>query len=59
MGDKTFLAFQQRLNAIVDRRDSGMAKMIDSLLKERSPTNRYFFAVGYSKKTILFLILLN
>lgn len=47
--DKALLAFKQRLEEIVGRRDTLMAEKIHSLLKENSPDKRYFFAVGFSK----------
>jgi hypothetical protein len=45
--DKTLLAFKQRLEEIVGRRDSNMAQKINSLIRGASPTNRFFIAVGY------------
>lgn len=48
--DEKIAQFQQRLEEIVGRRDAAMSKLIDSLIKEGSPTNRYFFAVGFSKR---------
>lgn len=48
--DQSRMTFQQRLEQIVNRRDTEMTRMIDSLLKEASPDKRYFFAVGFCKK---------
>jgi len=49
-GDKTLLAFKQRLEEIVGRRDYNSAKKIDSLLKGALPNDRFFFAVGFGKR---------
>jgi len=49
--DEKIAQFQQRLQDIVRRRDTKMTQLIDSLLKEGSSTNRYFFATGFSKST--------
>jgi hypothetical protein len=51
--DRALLAFKQRLDEIVHRRDTAMAKTINKVLKEALPNDRFFFAVGYSKKKIL------
>ncbi|CAF0888196.1 unnamed protein product [Adineta ricciae] len=45
--DKALLAFKQRLEEIVGRRDTLMTAKINSLLKENSTDKRYFFAVGF------------
>ena len=47
--DRALLAFKERLEEIVERRDTQMTQKIDHLLKEGSPHKRYFFAIGYSK----------
>jgi hypothetical protein len=54
--DKTLLAFKQRLDDIVHRRDVEMAEKINKVLKEGTPNDRLFIAVGYGKRKILFLI---
>ena len=54
--DKSLLAFKQRLEEIVGRRDSSMASTINNLLRAASPKDRYFFAVGFGKNRILILI---
>ncbi len=56
MLDNSMLSFQQRLEEIVQRRDTKMSSMIDSLLKENSPNKRYFFAVGFSKQMTFFFL---
>lgn len=55
--DKNLVEFHQRLQEIVERRDSEMALEMHNLIKENPLENRYFFAVGYSKrKTTLDII---
>ena len=47
--DKALLAFKQRLEEIVGRRDTLMTAKINSLLRENSSDKRYSVAVGDSK----------
>lgn len=47
--DKVLLAFKERLEEIVERRDRQMSEKINKLLENSTPDKRYFFAVGFSK----------